>query len=150
MYHRLLFVASAATLALATVLFAGKAQASERFAQEVPIEPGLVAVVSEGDFEARSIGSYSVRAYFDPSASPENETMFYAAGLVRARDGAVSSVRLLEVPRRKRPLVMVVVQSAGSGGYLSAAAIWCHCSPMPTPFTSASFATNEQFNVSAP
>jgi hypothetical protein len=28
----------------------------------------------------------------------------------------------LEVAHRKRPLLMVVVQSAGSGGYLSAAA----------------------------
>jgi hypothetical protein len=77
-------------------------------------------VVSEGDFEARSTGSYSVRIYFDPSASAGNETTFYAAGLVRARDGTVLSVAPLQLPGRKNPLLMVVVQSAGSGGYLSA------------------------------
>jgi Periplasmic lysozyme inhibitor of I-type lysozyme len=120
MRHCLLSAASAASLALAGALLVGNALAGERFAHTVTIQPGLVAVVSEGDFEARSIGSYSVRVYFDPNESPGNETAFYSAGLIRARDGTVRSAAPLEVPGRKRPLLMVVVQSAGSGGYLSA------------------------------
>jgi hypothetical protein len=81
-----------------------------------------VAVVAEGDLEARSMGSYTVRAYFDAEAGPGNETTFYAAGLVRPRDGTVRSVSTLALPGRPRPLLMVVMQSAGSGGYLSAEA----------------------------
>lgn len=113
-------VAIAVALALFCGDRAGAAQAAERFSQKVSIAPGLVAVVAEGDFEARSIGSYSVRVYFDPDARPENETTFYSAGLVRPRDGTVLSIAPLAVARHERPLLMVVVQSAGSGGYLSA------------------------------
>lgn len=77
-------------------------------------------MVSEGDFEARSIGSYAVRVYSDTSASAGNETTFFATGLVRARNGVVRSAELLTVGGRTRPLLMVVIESAGSGGYLSA------------------------------
>lgn len=101
-------------------MLGGDAMATERFAQKVTVQPGLVVVISEGDFEARSIGSYSVRVYRDPSADASNETTFYTAGLVRARDGFVRSAELLPVADRKRPLLMVVIESAGSGGYLSA------------------------------
>lgn len=120
MRHRTLFVSLSVVVSLAAGLLAGNAIANERFVQKVAIQTGLVAVVSEGDFEARSIGSYTVRVYFDPSAGEGNETTFYAAGLVRARDGTVRSVAPLAVSGRKRPLLIVVVQSAGSGGYLSA------------------------------
>lgn len=108
------------SFALAGTFLSGDASAGERFVQKVTIQAGLVVVVSEGDLEARSTGSYSVRVYSDPSAAAGNETTFYSAGLVRSRDGTVLSVAPLEVPGRKRPLLMVVVQSAGSGGYLSA------------------------------
>ena len=108
---------------LVFMLFTGAAPADERFVQKVTIRSGLVVVVSEGDFEARSIGSYSVRVYADPGAEAGNETTFYTAGLVRSRDGAVLSAAPLAVPGRKNPLLMVVVQSAGSGGYLSADAL---------------------------
>ena len=94
--------------------------AGERFVQKVTLRAGLVVVVSEGDLEARSIGSYAVRVYSDPRAEPGNETTFYSAGLVRGREGTVLSVAPLEVAGRERPLLAVVVQSAGSGGYLSA------------------------------
>lgn len=98
------------------------AASTERFTQKVPLAQGLVAVVAEGDLEARSIGSYSLRAYYDEQASPGNETTFYTAGLVRPRDGTVRSAGPLAMPGRPRPLLMVVMQSAGSGGYLSAEA----------------------------
>ena len=98
------------------------ATTADRFTQTVPLTQGLVAVVAEGDLEARSMGSYTVRAYFDAEASSGNETTFYAAGLVRPRDGTVRSASALALPGRPRPLLMVVMQSAGSGGYLSAEA----------------------------
>ena len=111
-----------ALLSLVDVALANDATADERFVQRVTIEPGLVAVVAEGDFEARSIGSYSVRVYSDPRTIPGNETTFYVAGLVVARDGMVRSAGPLVVAGRKRPLLMVVAASAGTGGYLSASA----------------------------
>ncbi len=98
------------------------AATADRFTQTVPLTKGLVAVVAEGDLEARSMGSYTVRAYFDAEARAGNENTFYAAGLVRPRDGTVRSVSTLALPGRPRPLLMVVMQSAGSGGYLSAEA----------------------------
>ena len=106
----------------AALLSTATSWAAERFVQPVPLTKGLVAVVAEGDLEARSIGSYTVRAYFDAEAGPGNETTFYAAGLVRPRDGTVRSAGTLALPGRPRPLLMVVMQSAGSGGSLSAEA----------------------------
>ena len=120
MNHSKPFIASLLLAALVGAAFAGTAHAAERFSEKVSISSGLVAVVSEGDFEARSIGSYSVRVYFDSSAQSGNETTFYAAGLLRARDGTVRSSAPIQVAGRKRPVLMVVVESAGSGGYLSA------------------------------
>jgi hypothetical protein len=120
-----IFFKAAATVAVSVgawmaAVLAQPAWAAERFAQKVPLDKGLVAVVAEGEFEARSTGSYTVRAYFDAEAGPGNETTFYAAGLVRPRDGTVRSAAPLARPGQARPLLMVVVQSAGSGGYLSA------------------------------
>ena len=112
-------------LACLCVVLAGAASvrdaiAGERFVQKVTLQAGLVVVVSEGDLEARSIGSYAVRVYSDPRGEPGNETTFYSAGLVRSRDGTVISAAPLAVPGRERPLLAVVVQSAGSAGHLSA------------------------------
>ena len=113
---------SMACAVVSAAMLTSAAWAAERFAQPVALAKGLVAVVAEGDLEARSVGSYSVRAYYDEQASPGNETSFYTAGLVRPRDGTVRSAGPLAMPGRPRPLLMVVMQSAGSGGYLSAEA----------------------------
>lgn len=113
-------LAALALLASLAVAAPAVAQDGERFARKLTLAPGLVVVVTEGDFEARSTGSYAVRAYHDPAATPENETTFYAAGALRPRDGTVRSIAALPLAGHARPLLMVVVQSAGSGGYLSA------------------------------
>ena len=112
-----------AGFAILPVLGTMSVHASERFVQKLAIAPGLVAVVSEGDLEARSIGSYAVRVYFDSAASSENDTTFYTAGLIRAREGAVVSIAPLQVAWRKYPLLLVVIQSVGTGGYISADAL---------------------------
>ena len=111
------------TIAACAALLCSAAWAADRFVQKVPLAKGLVAVVAEGDLEARSIGSYSVRAYFDAQASPGNETTFYTAGMLRPREGTVRSASALEMPGRPHPVLMVVMQSAGSGGFVSADAL---------------------------
>jgi hypothetical protein len=113
--------AVALLLALTGVQLASAAD--ERFVAKVPIKPGLTAVVAEGDFESRSIGSYSVRVYTNPQGSSPDDTTFYTAGLVRPRDGTVQSATTLAVKGSAMPLLVVIMQSAGSGGYRVADAL---------------------------
>jgi hypothetical protein len=94
-----------------------QAAESDRFITKLKLPSGQTAVVAEGDFEARSIGSFSVRLY--DAAPPEDETTFFASGLIRARDGAVEKVLLADVNGDRKPEIIVNVRSAGSGGYLS-------------------------------
>jgi len=91
---------------------------SERFVTNIKLPSGQTAVVAEGDFEARSIGSFSVRLY--DAAPPGDETTFFRAGQVRARDGTIEEVVLADVVGNQRPEIVVIVRSAGTGGYLSA------------------------------
>ena len=94
--------------------------AAPRFAQKVAFPSGQTVVVAEGDFEARSIGSYSVRSYSTQNAQPGDDTTFFSAGVVRARDGALEKVFLANLQGDARPSLVVVIRSVGSGGYLSA------------------------------
>jgi hypothetical protein len=111
-------------LALAVVLNASAAlHAAEpnRFVMKLKLPSGQTAVVAEGDFEARSIGSFSVRLY--KAAPPEDETTFFTAGLILARDGVIEKVLLADIDSDRQPEIVVVVRSVGTGGYLSAHAI---------------------------
>jgi hypothetical protein len=92
----------------------------QRFITKVELPSGQTAVVAEGDFEARSIGSFSVRLY--DAAPPGDETTFFRAGTVRPRDGTVEKVMLADVDGDQQPEIIVVVRSAGTGAYLSAQA----------------------------
>jgi len=75
-------------------------------------------VVAEGDFEPRSVGSYSIRAYAGTDARfPYDD---FIAGAVRPRDGTVEDVRFSDLDRDGLLDIVVVIRSAGSGGYLSA------------------------------
>ncbi len=91
---------------------------SERFVTKVALPSGQTAVVAEGDFEARSIGSFSVRLY--DAAPPGDETTFFIAGQVRTRDGTVERVVLADVVGDQQLEIVAIVRSAGTGGYLSA------------------------------
>ena len=95
-----------------------QAAESDRFISKVKLPSGQTAMVAEGDFEARSIGSFSVRLY--DAAPPEDETTFFTSGLIRARDGTIEKVFLADIDNDQRPEIIVSVRSAGSGGYLSA------------------------------
>lgn len=76
--------------------------------------------MAEGDFEARSIGSFSVRLY-EAAAAPD-ETAFFTSGLVRARDGVIEKVILADVDGDQQQEIVVIARSVGTGNYLSAQA----------------------------
>ncbi|MBB5018520.1 hypothetical protein HNQ59_001809 [Chitinivorax tropicus] len=90
----------------------------ERFVSKITLPTGNTVVVAEGDFEARSLGSFSVRLY-DAAAAPD-ETTFFTSGLIRPRDGTIEKVMLADIDGNKQPEIIVVVRSVGSGNYLSA------------------------------
>jgi len=82
-----------------------------------PNGAGMV-VVAEGDLEPRSIGSYALRVY--SSARPDFPFDDFVTGVIRPRDGVVEDVRFADVDGDGSPEIVVIIRSAGSGGYLSA------------------------------
>jgi ecotin len=97
-----------------------RAEAAPRFVQKVALPTGETAVVAEGDFEARSTGSYSVRIYSTQHAQAGDDTTFFSSGVVRVRDGMVEKILLADLGDGGNPSLIVTIRSAGSGGYLSA------------------------------
>jgi len=94
------------------------AMASDRFIKILKLPSGQTSVISEGEFETRSIGSFSVRLY--EAATTGDETTFFTSGLISARDGFIEKVVLSDINGDSQPEVIVVARSAGTGGYLSA------------------------------
>jgi len=92
--------------------------ASERFIAKIKLPSGQVVVVSEGEFEARSTGSFSVQLY--QAASVGDETTFFSSGLIRSRDGVIEKVVLEDINGDSQPEIIVIVRSVGTGNYLSA------------------------------
>ena len=86
--------------------------------QEVIPGGSAIVVVAEGDFEPRSVGSYSVRAY--TAANPRFPFDDFIAGTVRPRDGTVDFVGFSDLDHDGSPEIIVLIRSAGSGAYLSA------------------------------
>jgi hypothetical protein len=83
-----------------------------------------VVVVAEGQFEPRSVGSYSVRIY--GGTDPRFPYDDFIAGSVRPRDGGVEDLLFADVDGDGTPEIVVVIRSAGTGGYLSADALQLH------------------------
>jgi Periplasmic lysozyme inhibitor of I-type lysozyme len=94
--------------------------AQDRFVSKLTLPAGKTIVVAEGDLEARSLGSFSVRLY--EAAAAADETTFFISGLVRARDGVIEKVMLADVDGDQRQEIVVIARSAGTGNYLSAQA----------------------------
>lgn len=101
----------------AKIVFA--AEQEHRFVEifQFPAAPEL-AVVAEGDFEPRSIGSYALRVY--GGSSKEFPTDDFIVGLIRPRNGTIEDLRFDDVDGDERPEIVVTIRSTGSGGYLSA------------------------------
>ena len=83
----------------------------------IPGTPNI-AVVAEGQFEPRSVGSYSLRVY--AGTNPRFPYDDFVTGTVRPRNGSVEDVRFFDLDRDGLPDIIVVIRSAGTGGYLSA------------------------------
>jgi Periplasmic lysozyme inhibitor of I-type lysozyme len=107
---------AAALLALAVPLGADE---GARAVKQAPL-PGarVTIVVAEGDFEPRSVGSYSVRAYTATNARFAYDR--FLAGAVRPRNGSVEQLRFADVDRDGTADIIVVMRAAGTGGYRSA------------------------------
>ncbi len=93
-------------------------ETTRRIRKAVGPEASTIAVVAEGDFEPRSIGSYSLRTYagIDPRFPYDR----FIAGIVRPRDGVVESVKFADLDSDGSSEIVVIIRSVGSGGYLSA------------------------------
>lgn len=116
MRARGLLACTAFLLAFAAPL---RADESARVVKKASL-PGARAtiVVAEGDFEPRSIGSYSIRAYAAADARFPYDRFF--AGAVRPRNGVVEELRLADVDRDGFADIVVVMRAAGTGGHRSA------------------------------
>jgi hypothetical protein len=110
-------------LALAATLAAPVAAQPSDAARAHEVEvaiPGTswIAVAAEGEGEPRSIGSYALRVYSPAGEGGPRDR--FVAGALRPRDGTVESIRFADLDRDGTPELIVVLRSAGSGGYLSA------------------------------
>jgi hypothetical protein len=111
---------SLSALVVGVIMFANvyAGDVSDRFVSKLKLSSELTAVVAEGDFEARSIGSFSVRLYSSKDAQPGDDTTFFVAGVIQERDGYIERVALADV--NGRPAIVVIVRCVGTGQYLSA------------------------------
>jgi hypothetical protein len=109
----------ALAVAFAAPSAAQPADAARPHEVEAPI-PGTpwVAVAAEGDGEPRSIGSYALRVYAPANENGPRDR--FVGGTLRSRDGTVEAIRFADLDRDGTPELVVVLRSAGSGGYLSA------------------------------
>ena len=102
-----------------TMQIALAAEQDHRFARKFQFPAGReIAVVAEGEFEPRSIGSYSVRTY--SGVNPKFPFDDFITGMIRPRNGAVENVRFHDFDGDGRAEIIVIIRSAGSGSYLSA------------------------------
>lgn len=97
------------------------AQDGARFYRHIA-GPGGKPMVSlaDGEHEPRSVGSYVLRVY--SAAAPDFPFDDFQVGLVRARAGVLRDLRWADIDGDGKPEVIVVMQSAASGGRLSAEA----------------------------
>ena len=92
---------------------------------EIRLGDGTTIVVNEGRVEPRSIGSVVLSAY----APAEGEFRYdnFQSGIVWPRDGTLLRLLATDIDSQPGDEIIVISQSAGSGGYLSATAFrWRH------------------------
>jgi hypothetical protein len=106
--------------------FIASAQGAEgRYVKKIRISKELTAVVAEGDFEPRSIGSFTVRLYRADDEEAKNgfDADEFAGGILLERDGQIENIKVIDLDGDLANELIISVRSAGSGGYLSAFAV---------------------------
>src|SRR5262245_13766796 len=104
-------------LAASAIAFA--AEANHRFVHLFHFPSSSeVMVVAEGDLEPRGTGSYTLRVY--AGHSDQFPTDEFITGIVRSRNGTIEAMQFADVDGDGRADVVVLIRSAGSGGYLDA------------------------------
>ena len=93
------------------------------FSEGVQLLESSYVVVEESASEPRSIGSYSIRLY--DLTKPDFPTDNFLYGIVRAREGTVQSIEKADINKDGEEDLVVLIRSAGSGGYLQAEAFRC-------------------------
>lgn len=116
--HRLVAVAAATALIAAVGSVSAQDAGSPRELRAAWPGTALNVVVDEGAAEPRSIGSYAVRLYDGGRGAAPYDA--YATGVVRPRDGSLAKVDFADLDGDGAAELVVVTQSAGSGGYLAA------------------------------
>ncbi|QLG88874.1 hypothetical protein HQ393_11870 [Chitinibacter bivalviorum] len=106
-------------LSLVAVLLSQSIWAKDyRFLQQINLPDNhSVLQVAEGENEPRSIGSYSIRLY--GGHNPDFPLDDFITGLIVAREGVVERVFNIDGNGDGIGEVVVVIRSAGSGGYLT-------------------------------
>ena len=97
--------------------FGQKQKHSSRYANQHKLSTGLTVVVAEGDFEPRSIGSYSIRIYDVNHDFPTDKFLY---GTIRPRVGIIEQVRIKDINKDGTEEIIVIIRSVGTGGNLSA------------------------------
>jgi hypothetical protein len=101
---------------------AAKPADPNRYLKKITLPGGHgIVVVSEGDFEPRSLGSYTVRWYRAENADfPFDD---FLDGCIRAReDGGIEKLLLREIDGDGAKDVVVLIRSVGNANFLSAEA----------------------------
>lgn len=116
MPHALLTVV---LLLLCSLPLAQAQQPDPRFQQALLLTNGQRVVVAEGEFEPRSVGSYSVRLYGARNADfPYDD---FLAGVVLPRDGAIEALQAVPLPTAAAETpdacFAVIQRSVGSAGF---------------------------------
>lgn len=111
---------AALALATASTLACGSAAAQDAARELRAAWPGtpMSVVIDEGAAEPRSIGSYAVRLYDGRRGATPYDA--YVTGIVRPRDGTLGKADFADIDGDGSTELVVVMRSAGSGGYLAA------------------------------
>lgn len=97
------------------------AWAAQSFPLTMPLNAQYVVRIAAGEGEAASIGTYSLRVFRMPAGEARADADLglgtFVQGRVVERDGTLIKAELCRRGRERE--LQVILQSAGSGGYLS-------------------------------
>lgn len=92
--------------------------ADQSRSKTIRLSTGEHVVITEGGYEPRSIGSYSLRVY--SASNPRFPYDDFKAGVIRPRNGSLERLLVSDINLDGAEDIIVVIRSVGTGGYLSA------------------------------